>query len=82
MSMLMRRMMWPKQGEEIAIYRNGALLTEGRVNYVDEWSVSVITPGSTSSDGCRRTDARDRRQDHRRQEEDDGSIALDLRTLG
>lgn len=44
MSMLMRRMMWPKQGEEIAIYKNGALLTEGRVNYVDEWSVSVITP--------------------------------------
>lgn len=43
MSMLLRRMMWPKKGEDIAIYKNGALVAEGKVNNVDEWSVSVIT---------------------------------------
>jgi hypothetical protein len=38
---LLKRIMWPKKGEEIALYKDGALLVEGEVIYADENTVSV-----------------------------------------
>lgn len=43
---LLRRLMWPKMGEEIAVYKDGALIAEGEVTYMDERSVSILGPRS------------------------------------
>jgi hypothetical protein len=33
--------MWPKHGDEIEVYRNGVLIAEGFVNYMDDSVISV-----------------------------------------
>lgn len=38
---LMMRLMWPKTGENIEVYRNGNLIAAGYVNYIDEQVVSI-----------------------------------------
>lgn len=41
MSLLQMRLMWPKQGEEIEVYKDGVLIAAGQVTYMDETSVSI-----------------------------------------
>jgi hypothetical protein len=38
---LLTRLMWPKTGEDIEVYRNGSLIAAGYVNYVDDHVVSI-----------------------------------------
>ena len=38
---LLKRLMWPQQGDEIEVYRDGVLIAEGYVNYMDDHVISV-----------------------------------------
>jgi hypothetical protein len=39
---LLQRIMWPRQGEEVAIYRQGELLIEGHVTHSGDDGVIVL----------------------------------------
>jgi hypothetical protein len=39
---LMKRILWPKQGEEVAIYQRGNLVIEGHVLYSGTDSVTIL----------------------------------------
>jgi hypothetical protein len=39
---LMKRILWPKRGEEVAIYQNGNLVIEGHVTYSDMESITIL----------------------------------------
>lgn len=42
MTNLQMRLMWPKRGEDVAVYRDGQLIVEGHVTFVDEHTVSIM----------------------------------------
>jgi hypothetical protein len=56
---LLKRVMWPHKGEELAIYENGALLIDGHVIHMDDKSITVlgrnsqtvVVPAQKLSDG-------------------------------
>ncbi len=39
---LLKRVMWPRKGEELAIYENGVLLIDGHVIHADDRSITVL----------------------------------------
>lgn len=40
--MLLKRLMWPRKGDEITVYKNGSLLIDGHVIHADERSITVL----------------------------------------
>ncbi len=39
---LLKRIMWPRLGEQVAIYQRGELIVEGHVTYAGEDSITVL----------------------------------------
>lgn len=39
---LLKRLMWPRKGEEVAIFQNGKLFIEGHVIHSDDSSITVL----------------------------------------
>lgn len=39
---LMKRLMWPRQGDEVTIYQNGKLAVEGHVIYAADDNITVM----------------------------------------
>lgn len=42
MSTILKRTMYPKKGEEVAVYKSGKLVAEGLVVYADNEQVSIV----------------------------------------
>lgn len=39
---LMKRLMWPRRGEEVTIFQHGKLFVDGHVSYSGEDSITVL----------------------------------------
>lgn len=46
---LLKRVMWPHKGDELAIYENGVLLIEGHVIHADDKSITVLGRNSATA---------------------------------
>ena len=47
---LLKRVMWPRKGEELAIYENGVLLIDGHVIHADDRSITILGRNSRDCD--------------------------------
>ena len=47
--MLLKRLMWPRKGDEVTIYQNGKLLIDGHVIHADDHSITVLGRDSVTA---------------------------------
>lgn len=45
---LQQRLMWPRVGEEISVYKHGKINVEGIVTYANDSVISVLKPDMTT----------------------------------
>ena len=45
---MQKRLMWPKVGDNIEVRTDGRVTAQGLVTYIDDKSISVLTPDMTT----------------------------------